>query len=112
MDIMDHLHKFVPQNSSGRIVPVLCAGDELTCERELNAQEDRRDSATPEKRFEGLVPCISDFHTLGNFMGARLTTILLAHNCTFNAHVFSVRNCLSENQLSNCQKNERNSSSG
>ena len=67
IDIMNFLHQFVPQTED-KIHSVLSFGDELTCEREHNSQEDQRDAPTASKRFEGLVPCISDFHTFGSFM--------------------------------------------
>ena len=67
IDIMNFLHQFVPQ-AEDKIHSVLSFGDELTCEREHSSQEDQRDAPTASKRFEGLVPCISDFHTFGNFM--------------------------------------------
>eukprot|EP00794_Sanderia_malayensis_P016437 gene16437-18072_t len=42
-EIMQFLHHFVPKKD-GRIQNVLSFGDELTCEREHNAQEDQRDA--------------------------------------------------------------------
>ena len=65
IDIVNFLHQFVKKD---KIHSVLSFGDELTCEREHNSQEDQRDAPTASKRFEGLVPCISDFHTFGNCM--------------------------------------------
>ena len=67
IDIMNFLHQFVPQTED-KIHSVLSFGDELTCEHEHNSQEDQRDAPMASKRFEGLVPCISHFHTFGNFM--------------------------------------------
>lgn len=67
IDIMHFLHQFVSY-PDGKISHILSFGDELTCEREHNAQEDQRDGETPSKRLEGLVPCIADFHTFGNFL--------------------------------------------
>eukprot|EP00794_Sanderia_malayensis_P002024 gene2024-2301_t len=46
IQIMHFLHKFVPEEA-GEIHPVLSFGDELTCEREQNAQEDQRDGPLP-----------------------------------------------------------------
>ena len=67
---MKFMHQFTEQD--GGILTTLSYGDELTCERELNAQEDKRDSDTEVKRLEGLVPCISDFHAFGNFLNVSL----------------------------------------
>lgn len=71
IDIMTFLHQFVPSDGES-IKPVLCFGDELTCERLHNAQEDRRDSSTVTTRLEGLIGCIADFHAFGNFLGVRV----------------------------------------
>ena len=63
---MTEVHKFVPA-VDGTPRKVLSGGDLLTCERQLNAQEDRADSEDPVKRWGGLVPTIEDFHTYVNF---------------------------------------------
>lgn len=69
-EIMQFLHQFVPNNDT-ETQHVLSFGDELTCEREHNAQEDQRDAPTIAKRMAGLIPCIADFHTFGNFLMVR-----------------------------------------
>ena len=66
IDIMRFMHKFTEQEND--VLRTLSFGDELTFEREINAQEDLRDSDTKEKCLEGLVPCISDFHAFGNYL--------------------------------------------
>jgi hypothetical protein len=68
IDILKFLHQFVPVGPEGEPISVLSFGDLLTCERQQNSQEDQRDSPTAFKRLEGLIPCIADFHTFGNFL--------------------------------------------
>ncbi len=64
--IMEHMNKYVPNGSSNQPVPIISAGDQLTCEREINAQEYRRD-CDPAERWAGMLPEIADFHALANF---------------------------------------------
>ena len=67
--IVKYLHQYVPgQDDPDKLVPIISAGDLLTCERENSAVENKRDQASATKRLEGLQPQISDFHTSGNFM--------------------------------------------
>lgn len=64
--IMTETHKFIPVVDKTPS-KVLSGGDLLTCERQLNAQDDRADSEDPSKKWGGLVPTIEDFHTFINF---------------------------------------------
>nr|XP_054758519.1 uncharacterized protein LOC129264636 [Lytechinus pictus] len=65
--IMHHLHGYVPGHGTSNPHKVISAGDLLTCERESSCIEEQRNSSTASQRLEGLVPVISDFHTLANF---------------------------------------------
>jgi hypothetical protein len=77
--IMTEMHKYVPGSSSNsRMVPVISGGDLLTCEREANVQEDRRESSA-EERWGGMVPNIDDFHTTANFYKVRRSEPLKAY---------------------------------
>jgi hypothetical protein len=84
VDIMTFLHQFVPVGENGEPWPnyVLSFGDLLTCERQQNSQEDQRDGPTVSKRLEGLIPCISDFHTFGNFL--KVKSILNSYYSSIN----------------------------
>ena len=68
IDIMQEQHKLVPGHNSSHLVRTLSFGDLLTVERQQNAQEDLKDSATSSGRLEGLIPALADFHSYGNFM--------------------------------------------
>ena len=78
IDIMEHLHKYVPSvsyteevvikekvNARPRAViyPVLFGGDQLTAARGRGAQKSRVNSMSPIVRFDGLIPCAEDWHT-------------------------------------------------
>lgn len=63
---MTETHKYVP-SLEGVPIQTISGGDLFTCERQLNAQEDRSDCDNLEHRWWGLVPTIEDFHTIGNF---------------------------------------------
>ena len=68
VEIMEHLYQYVPGGKTENPIAVLSGGDLLTVERELNGIEDRCNSQTSQKRLDGLVPCLEDFHTFGNFL--------------------------------------------
>ena len=72
VEIMQHLHTYVPIDERGSPIHVLSGGDLLTCEREINALEDRCNASTAKGRIEGLIPCLEDFHTFGNFLGVSI----------------------------------------
>ena len=65
--IMHHLHQYVPGHGSDKVIPIISAGDLLTCERESSCKAEQQNSTTPSTHLEGLVPVIGDFHALGNF---------------------------------------------
>ena len=66
-EILKTLHEYVPGHDTDNPIRIISAGDLLTCEREIGAQENVRDSKTPSGRRAGLMPVIADFHLLGNF---------------------------------------------
>ena len=70
IDIMEFIEGFVSTGSS-KVEPILSFGDLLTVERQINAQEDRRNSTSSKGRMEDVIPCLSDFHFLGNFFEVR-----------------------------------------
>ena len=60
------MNNYVPHGTTEKPVPIISAGDQLTCEREDNAQEGRR-GCPPAERWSGMLPEIADFHALANF---------------------------------------------
>ena len=64
IDIMTHIHQYVPRNSSGGFVPIFFGGDQLTRERANGALGARLQSSTPLGRLEGVIPKIEDWHAL------------------------------------------------
>ncbi len=70
--IVRHLHRYTPgHNDKDTLVPIISAGDLLTCERECSSIENQRGGFTAATKLEGLQPHIADFHTSGNFMQVR-----------------------------------------
>ena len=53
IDIIQHLQKYVPKSGSGKMIPLLLGGDQLSVERGESAQRSRMDSVTPDDRLEG-----------------------------------------------------------
>ena len=77
MDIMAFIQNFVPSIENAELAATVSFGDLLTVEREIHAQEDRRNARTSEQKFQGIIPCLTDFHYLGNLW--RYTIFLLIH---------------------------------
>jgi len=83
VDIMSHLHKYVPTLSSTHectittgekvqeeravIHPILVGGDQLTVARARSAIKAKVNSQTASKRLAGIVPIAEDWHTKANF---------------------------------------------
>jgi len=80
VDIMLHTHQYVPSKSitrqtivspTGESVAVtevnmynlLFGGDQLTVARARGAKKTRQNSTSLDKRLDGLLPCIEDWHT-------------------------------------------------
>ena len=78
VDIMEHLHQYVPVVNFSEDVsiedkritvpravmyPILFGGDQLTAARGRGAQKARTNSLSPLMRFDGLIPCAEDWHT-------------------------------------------------
>ena len=76
VNIMTHAHKYVPhktiiteENSDETMAEeeshlhrILFGGDQLTVARANGAKKTRKNSTSPCKRLEGLIPCIEDWH--------------------------------------------------
>ena len=75
---MKFIRQYVPTTDDDKVIPILSFGDLLTVERQINAQEDRRNSRSSEEKLEGIIPCLSDFHFLGNFL--EVINIVLKHS--------------------------------
>ena len=73
--IMHHFHQYVPGHDTDTVVPIISAGDLLTCERESACKAEQQNSKTASKRLEGLVPVIADFHALANFYQVSLVFV-------------------------------------
>lgn len=72
-DICEFLHQFVPghtdsENWEDSPEKILSGGDYLTFERHKQAQASKRNSRTPSKRLEGLIPKMEEFHNQAEFL--------------------------------------------
>ena len=78
IDILSHLHQYVPVTVTGtasdpsanpdtpnteKLHPVLFGGDQLTAARARGSQELRINSDTSTGRLHGLIPVAEDWHT-------------------------------------------------
>ena len=91
VDIMTHLHQYVPTLSSShdRIIStgetvkeeraaihsILIGGDQLTVARTRGAIKAKVNSQTPSKRLSGIIPVVEDWHAKANFFGVSVYTV-------------------------------------
>ena len=92
IDILTHLHQYVPAVSSTyeRLIStgvkvttektafhrILVGGDQLTAARAKSALKLKLNSQTPLKKLEGIVPVAEDWHTKVNFLK-------VSHKCVY-----------------------------
>ncbi len=85
VDIMLHLHQYVPLTQTTKqlfvpsigeevdicqasLHPILLGGDQLTAARARGAKKTRVNSVTCGTRLDGLIPCAEDWHTKMNLL--------------------------------------------
>ena len=91
IDIMRHVHKYVPQTESAGIVErIFFGGDQVTVERARGAQQARLQSKNRIKRFQGVIPKSEDWHALVTFYQVIINTMILF--CSINHYGW--RSCL------------------
>ena len=67
IDILTHIHKYVPTKENGDFIPIFFGGDQLTRERAGGAQDARLQASTREGRLQGVIPKVEDWHALMTF---------------------------------------------
>lgn len=65
IDIMEHLHQYVPNVPGGQVHALPCNGDQLSVERMVSGQQAMSHSKTAAGRLEGLIPTPQEFHKEG-----------------------------------------------
>ncbi len=90
VEIMSHLHRYVPgfEYTKQVVIPstqettevheatlhsILIGGDQLTAARARGSKKVMVNAATRAKRLEGIVPVAEDWHTKLNLLGVCLT---------------------------------------
>lgn len=77
VDIMTHLHDYVPKintpNSPEELVPVPFCGDQLTCSRVMSSQNVRQTSDSSSEGLIGLIAYPADWHAKMNMYEVRPT---------------------------------------
>ena len=86
VDIMTHMHQYVPIIQSleevyvpsldervefykARSFPIIVAGDQLTSARARSAKKAKCNADSPTSRFESLIPTPTDWHTKQALLG-------------------------------------------
>ena len=64
IDIMTHIHKYVPKKANGTFSPIFFGGDQLARERAGGALDARLQAYDPLRRLEGVIPKVEDWHAL------------------------------------------------
>ena len=96
VDIMSHLHQYVPAVEytkdfvitginvvhvatlkQATMHSILLRGDQLTASRARGARKARVNSDSPLSRFEGLIPCAEDWHAKMYILARGMLTLLL-----------------------------------
>ena len=76
-NMIDNIHKYIPQNTDGKFIPVFFGGDQLTRERAGGAQDARLQASDPLGRLEGVIPKVEDWHALVCFYQVNINTFVL-----------------------------------
>ncbi len=82
VDILQHIHQYVPKFASGNYYPVFFDGDQLTRERAGGAQDAKLQSDKEDRKLRGVIPETADWHTLVVFYQVFCVCI-----CTMSAKV-------------------------
>lgn len=67
VDIMMHLHKYVPTKAAGEFYPIFFGGDQITKERATCAQDAKLQSTEQHQKLRGLTPVVEDWHAWMTF---------------------------------------------
>ena len=104
VDIMAHMHQYVPIIESSeevyvpcldekvkfykaRTFPIIVAGDQLTAARARGAKKVKFNSDSPTNRFEGLIPTATDWHTKQALLGVKTVVIECYLNLKYAVYV-------------------------
>ena len=69
IEVLRHLHSYVPNSSDGSYHETGLVGDQLTVERAVNCQLSVTNGYTMDDRLEGMHVEIADWHAEMNFLG-------------------------------------------
>ena len=67
IDIVKHIHQYVPIKEGKVKYRVFLGGDQLTAERARSAQRAKIQSPTFERQLQGLIPKVEDCHARVRF---------------------------------------------
>jgi len=67
VDILQHIHQYVPRLASRKYYPIFFDGDQLTRERASGAQDAKLQSDEDAHKLRGVLPAAADWHTLVTF---------------------------------------------
>ena len=67
VDILEHIHQYVPRSPSGDYYPVFFDGDQVTRERASGAQDAKLQSDEEARKLRGVIPQAADWHALVTF---------------------------------------------
>ena len=91
IDILMHIHKYVPQKSDGNLAQIFLGRDQLTRERAGSAVDAQLQASTPSDQLRGVIPKIEDWHALVCFYQVYYTFGIwwfLAYYTCIHIHIF------------------------
>lgn len=91
VDILYHIHQYIPKLKSGMYYPIFFCGDQMTRERATGAQDAKLQSDNDKSRLRGIYPEAADWHTLQTFYQVQETlfTVIILKNHK-HIHIYSI----------------------
>lgn len=62
VDILQHIHQYIPKHPTGECYPLSFGGDQLTKQRVAGAQNAKLQSEKESRRLRGIMPVVEDWH--------------------------------------------------
>lgn len=84
VDILQHIHQYVPRLASGEHYPTFFDGDQVTRERASGAQDTKLQADEEAQNLKGVIAQAADWHTLVTFYQV---ITLCAYICIYSSSV-------------------------
>lgn len=82
VDILQHIHQYVPRSAAGEYYPIFFDGDQVMRERASGAQDAKLQADEEVRKLKGVFPQVADWHTLVTFYQV-MCMIASVYVCTY-----------------------------